>query len=158
MNSKIQDVWLQLQDTVPELDGSQGCFIDSHVVYFIDNNGVLAEQIAQWLIVVILPVTTLIFIFAGVQANRTHGCSFDSLVLFASGFYNLLFMSTELVYCNAAAQLLRILYVTAMILYLYYSFEQVLNAMDSDMQELRENKDPSGLANTLSLTSPLLRA
>jgi len=47
----------------------------------------------QWFIVVVLPVTTIIFVCAGWQAYRTHGaCSFDSMVLYLCAGYNLFFM------------------------------------------------------------------
>jgi hypothetical protein len=54
------------------------------------------EQFIQWVMVVMLPLATLVFAFAGVQAFRTHGCSFDSIVLFLCGAFNLVYLMTDL--------------------------------------------------------------
>lgn len=76
-----------------EVDEPVGCFTDEHEIFLINNQGVVVEQIAQWFLVISLPLTTLVFVWAGVQAARTHGCrEFDSVVLYLCAIYNLFFM------------------------------------------------------------------
>ena len=81
-------------------DETQGCYNVEQEIFLIENNGVIMQQISQWLIVVILPITTVIFITSGVQAWRTHGCSFDSIVLFLCAIYNLIYMFEDLIKCS----------------------------------------------------------
>ena len=50
----------------PEFDSQHGCFNDPHEIFLTDNQGVVMQQISQWIIVIILPLTTLIFVFAGI--------------------------------------------------------------------------------------------
>lgn len=82
------------------LDEGIGCYLSSHEIYLIDNRGVLAEQIFQWMLVFLLPVATLVFAIAGVRAFRTHGCSFDSIVLFLCGVYNVIYIYEDMVHCS----------------------------------------------------------
>jgi hypothetical protein len=58
------------------------------------------QQVSQWLILLTLPITTIVFAGAGIEAQRTHGCSFDSLVLYLCAFYNMFFLFEYLVVCS----------------------------------------------------------
>ena len=91
------------------------------------------EQIAQWLVVICLPITTILFIFAGVRAQETYGCHFDSLVLYLSALYNMVFMFEDLIKCSRAGQMTMIFIYTAGILYLFYNFEQIVKHLEKEM-------------------------
>ena len=87
----ISEIDKSLTGQTDDLFGDElGCYIDEHEIYLIQNHDVVVQQISQWLIVMILPITTLIFVYAGWQAQRTHGfCAFDSMVLYLCAIYNL---------------------------------------------------------------------
>lgn len=87
--------------------------------------------------VTILPITSIVFILAGLRAFRTHGCSFDSIVLFLCAAYNLLYLFRGLIICENSIQLVTILFMTGMILYLYVNFEKVLDNLEKEMNATR---------------------
>ena len=132
---------LSLATTEPEVVvidlTNSGCTIDQREIYLVNNQDVVIHQISQWLMVCILPFTTLIFIFAGVQAHRTHGCSFDSIVLYLCAFYNLFYMYEDLIRCTDPGQFLQIVFMTGVIQYLFFHFEEMLTSMDKDLQAIR---------------------
>ena len=98
----------------------------------------MMEQISQWLVVIILPITTIFFIFAGVRAQQTYGCSFDSLVLYLSALYNMVYMFEDLIKCSLTGQMFMIFIYTAGILYLFYNFELIVKTMEKEMGVLRK--------------------
>ena len=103
----------------------------------------------QWITVVLLPVTTFVFIFAGVQAHRTHGCTFDSIVLYLCAFFNLFYMFEDFIDCSESGQFLKITYVTGMILYLFANFEEMLKNMELENDRMRNRINRSAtLSNT----------
>lgn len=77
-----------------------GCFNVESEIFLFDNKGVVMQQISQWLIVVILPITTFFFLYAGIKAHRTHGFSFDSIILYLAAVYNLIYMFEDLIKCT----------------------------------------------------------
>lgn len=97
------------------------------------NRGVFVQQVAQWLLVTILPITTCVFLVSGTKAFRIHGCSFDSIVLFLCAAYNLLYIVRGTAICTDTIQLSIILFMTGMILYLYVNFEVVIDNMQREM-------------------------
>lgn len=96
-----------------------------------------------------LPITMLIFIVSGVRAFRTHGCSFDSIVLFLCAGYNALYIFRGCIICENSIQLATIIYMTAMILYLYTNFEKVIDNME---REMRATKKGVSYTDTTGLT------
>ena len=109
---------------------SLGCYIEDRAIYLVDNNGVLVEQLSQWFIVIMLPITTLVFVWAGVGAARTHGClEFDSVVLYLCAIQNLLFMWDHLVKCTTIGMFLKTFFSTSIILYMIYNFEELLSSL-----------------------------
>lgn len=80
----------------------------------------------------------MIFVCAGLQAQRTHGFSFDSIVLYLCAFYNLFYLFEDFVKCSEAGQLIKICYMTGMILYLIFNFEEMLTDMEREIDEIRE--------------------
>ena len=105
-----------------------GCYTSrAPGISLLDSHGILLKQITQWCMVIIVPILTILFSYAGVQAWRTHReFSFDSNVLFLCAIYNAVFFVTNTIRCSAVAQYIDILLVTAIILYLYYNFETVI--------------------------------
>ena len=133
----ILDESLQQHGDVQE-EHHVGCFIDDHEIYLIQNHDVVVQQIQQWLIVIILPITTIIFVYAGWQAQRTHGFgAFDSMVLYLCAIYNLFQLYQQLITCTPQLMFVQMLYVTSMILYLFYNFEALLEQLAQDNEEIR---------------------
>ena len=133
---------LSLLNSLSEMimDESQGCRHDvSQEIFLVSNNGVVMQQIAQWMLVIVLPVTTIVFIGGGIQACRTHGCAFDSIVLYLCAIYNMIYMFEDLIKCSEAGQLTKTVCYTAGILYLFFNFEQMLTDMEADLQALQAN-------------------
>lgn len=133
-----------------------GCYIDDRAIYLIDNEGVLVEQLSQWFIVIMLPITTLVFVWAGVGAARTHGClEFDSVVLYLCAIYNLLFMWEHLVKCTTIGMFLKTFFSTGIILYLIYNFEELLSSLEKNNNEIKRRRQPSkgSIVNVLTLTT-----
>ena len=78
-----------------------------------------------------LPITTLVFVWAGMQAARTHGCAeFDSMVLYLCAIYNLFFMYERLVKCTTVGMFLTTFYSSCIILYLMFNFEELLSQLE----------------------------
>lgn len=96
------------------------------------------QQFSQWFIVILLPITTLIFICGGIQAHRTHGCSFDSIVLYLCAVYNLFFLFEYFIKCSRSGMFVKALYVTSMILYLFFNFEELLKQLEYQNLKARE--------------------
>ena len=89
--------------------------------------------------IIVVPILTMLFGYAGAQAWRTHrGFSFDSNVLFLCAIYNAVFFLTNMVRCTAVAQYIDFMLVTAIILYLYYNFESVLREMGNEQLQLKK--------------------
>ena len=116
-----------------DLESDQGCYLAEHELYLLNNRGVLLHQISQWLMVLVLPITSFIFTFAGIRAFKTHGPSFDSIVLFLCASYNVLYLVRGVALCENSIQLATILFMTGMILYLYVNFEKVLDNLEKEM-------------------------
>ena len=96
-------------------------------------------QIAQWSLIIALPITTIVFLCAGIQAHRTHGgLSFDSMVLYLCAIYNVIFLVEDLIHCTAGGQLVKNLFVTCMILYLLYNFKQLLTDLEEDLEVIKK--------------------
>lgn len=74
----------------------------------------------------------------GCQAQRTHGCSFDSFVLYLCAIYNLFFLFEYFVKCSSAGMFLKALFVTSMILYMFYNFELLLDQLEKQNETLRK--------------------
>ena len=66
-SENITDESLQTPPTDIDED-PVGCYIDEQEIFLIQNNEVVVQQISQWLLVVVLPVTTIVFVYAGWQA------------------------------------------------------------------------------------------
>ena len=124
---------------------NEGCYIQSHQIFLIDNRGVVFEQMSQWLLVILLPLATFAFAWAGVQNYRTHGSSFDSKILFISGVFNLIYFWEEFVMCSAVGNLLKVVYATFILVYFYHNFEKVLDKMETDLEDMepRERRTSS---------------
>ena len=99
----------------------------------------LFEQISQWLLVILLPLATFLFAWAGLQNYRTHGgSSFDSKILIISGVYNMIYFWEEFVLCSVTGNLIKLIYATCIILYLYQNFEKVLDNMENEMETMEQ--------------------
>ena len=81
----------------------------------------------------------MIFIYAGVKAQRTHGCAFDSIVLYLCAWYNLMYIFEDLIWCTPAGQLLKIVCYTAGILYIFFNFENMLKSMERDLDLIKDS-------------------
>ena len=99
------------------------------------------EQISQWLVIIILPLTTVVFIAGGIQACRTHGFSFDSNVLFLCAIYNLIFLFVDQIKCSSTGEMFKAVCYTAGILYLFFNFEIILNKLEKDLTALKEKQN-----------------
>ena len=128
---------LMLSDLISE--DNEGCYNISMDSFLIENNGVVMEQIAQWLVIIILPITTIIFVAGGIQACRTHGFSFDSNVLFLCAIYNMIFLWIDQIQCTESGEIIRNFCYSLGILYLFFNFEWILKGMEKDIDEMKEN-------------------
>ena len=121
-----------------DIGEERGCYTLAHQIFLIDNRGVVFEQISQWLLVILLPLATFLFAWAGRENYRTHGSSFDSKILFISGVFNMIYFWEEFVLCSVTGNLIKLSYATFIILYLYHNFEKVLDQMERDMEAMDE--------------------
>jgi hypothetical protein len=47
--------------------------------------------------------------------------------------YNGIYLFEDMVHCSESGQMIKIIFVTAMILYLFFNFEKVLDQMETEM-------------------------
>lgn len=86
-------------------------------------------------------MTTFAFLYAGYQAQRTHGCSFDSIILYIAAIYNMIYIFEDLIKCSDPGQITQITFYTGGILYLFYNFEIMLKSMDKDLDSIRKQSN-----------------
>ena len=124
-----------------EQEDKIGCFAQSHETFLVNANGVIVQQISQWFILIVLVITTIVFIFAGLQAHRTHGpCAFDTIVLYLCAIYNIIFIIEKLIYCHAALVFIKNLFVTVMILYLLYNFKENFESLEQELDIIKKRR------------------
>ena len=98
-----------------------------HHNFLLDPDAIVFVRFSQWFFVLVVPVITLIFIFACAQAFKTYGrCSFDVGVLFLCFTINVVFILEEFLRCNESFAILSGILQSSIIICLFYKFNSVI--------------------------------
>ena len=93
-----------------------------------DDQGLIVERIRQWCAAICLPTLAFLFVYAGWRAYKTHSKKmvFDAWILFLCALIDSVAVFEDFVMCRGIPQLLNSMAQTAIILYLYFKFSDLL--------------------------------
>ncbi|CDW77435.1 UNKNOWN [Stylonychia lemnae] len=95
--------------------------------FLIDNHGIPMESGRQWIIVLICPILSALFLFWGVKARMNHKTTtFDSVVLFTNAFINILILIDQFLYCHQMFLITSYTVVSTMSLYIFFKFSRIV--------------------------------
>lgn len=118
-------------------DTLQECFVSRKEIFLINNRGIISEQIIQWLALILMPIFTVLLIYAGILAKRTHRkLSFDGMCLFTVAVFNTVYLFNQFVRCTPFGLILNLYLSTCLILFTFYNFQIVVRGTEREVGRL----------------------